>query len=349
MRVLFLTWRDLEHPQAGGSEVVVDRLAVELVRRGHDVTVLSGGPVGARVYEAHDLGGPFQQYLRAPIAYWRRYRRCDVIIDVSNGLPFFAPLWSRRPTLLLVHHVHRDQWRQRFGPALTRVGWFAERVVVPRLYRRHRVLAVSASTRDDLVQIGFAAQQISAIDLGVDVPQTVGPKSAEPLFVFLGRLVSHKRVDIILRVWDRVRATVGGRLVIAGDGPDRERLQALAGPGVEFVGHQSDKAKDRLLAEAWLLVVASHHEGWGVVVMEAAARGTPTLALDAPGVRDAVQDGITGCLTADEDDLARVWTDLVDDEDRRRSLGKTARCRAVTLTWARTADQLLDAVALERQ
>ena len=95
MRVLFLAWRDLAHPQAGGSEVLVDRLARGLIDRGHDAAVLCGGPVGARSYPVVDAGGTYSQYLRVPFAYHRHFSDVDLVVDVENGIPFFSPLWRR--------------------------------------------------------------------------------------------------------------------------------------------------------------------------------------------------------------------------------------------------------------
>jgi glycosyltransferase involved in cell wall biosynthesis len=80
------------------------------------------------------------------------------------------------------------------------------------------------------------------------------PRSPEPLFLALGRLAEYKRIDLLLRLWDRVHPVIGGRLVIAGDGPERGYLESLAGPGVTFTGRVSEAEKHRLLGSAWLLV-----------------------------------------------------------------------------------------------
>ena len=87
---------------------------------------------------------------------------------------------------------------------------------------------------------------------------------------------------------------------LAGDGPERARLQALAGPGVVFAGRVSEQEKHRLLCSAWLLVHPALIEGWGIVVAEAAIRGTPAVAFDVPGLRDSVVHGETGMLVRTE-------------------------------------------------
>ena len=155
LRIGFAAWRDLAHPQAGGSEVLLDRLARGCLVRGHDVRLMCGGPVGVRPYPVEDLGGEFTQYLRAPIAYARKMRDRDVFVDVSNGIPFFAPLWRRRPVVCLVHHIHAAQWRLRFAPPVSSVGWALERRGVPLVYRRARFIAVSPSTAVGLEGLGI--------------------------------------------------------------------------------------------------------------------------------------------------------------------------------------------------
>ena len=154
-------------------------------------------------------------------------------------------------------------------------------------------------------------------------------------FVALGRLVAHKQIATLLALWERVRETVGGRLVIVGDGPEAEALRAAAGPGVEFTGVVPDDEKRRLLSEAWILVHPAAHEGWGTVIMEAAALGTPTIGFDVRGVRDSVVAGETGVLAQTDDAFVSAWIALAGDEVERDRLGAGARRRARGFTWER--------------
>ena len=346
MRVAFLAWRDLAHPLAGGSEVAIDRLASGLVARGHEVALLCGGPVGERSYPTVDLGGTYTQYLRAPAAA-RRLRHWDLLVDVENGVPFWSPLWRRMPSVCLMHHVHTDQWRDRFAWPASAVGRFLERRAVPLVYRRRLFIAVSESTAVGLRALGVDDARIRPLTWGTDPPggEPVA-RTREPQFVALGRLVPHKRVDVLLRAWARARPHVGGRLVIAGDGPERAVLAATAGEGVAFVGPVADAEKWRLLRESWALVHAARHEGWGVVVLEAASVGTPALAFDVPGIRDSVVDGHTGLLAASEDQLVDHWIRVAKDGRLRARMGEAARRRALAFTWDATIDQFL-AIARE--
>lgn len=336
MRILFVSWRDLAHHNAGGSEVVVDRLACGLQARGHDVALLCGGPVEQRPYEVVANGSTYSQYATAPLSYWRQFRDVDLVVDVVNGMPFFSPLWRHGPRLCVVHHVHGEQWRQYFPPAIAKVGQLVESSVMPRLYRDTHFVSISGSTKEALEALGVAGDRIHLMYNGL-VLEDVGehPRSSEPLFLSLGRLAPNKRLDLLLELWERVRTVTGGRLVIAGDGPEHARLAGATADddSVELVGRVSEKRKAELLSEAWVLVHTARHEGWGLVIMEAAAAGTPSVAFDVPGVRDSVIDGITGLLATDDDDFVRQWMWLASDAEARAQLGEVGRRRALEFTW----------------
>ena len=333
-RILFVAWRDLANRLAGGSEVLVDRLASGMQARGHQVTLLCGGQVAGRPYRVMRNGGTYSQFVRAPLAYLRHFRETDLIVEVCNGMPFLAPLWSRRPVLCLVNHVHTDLWSIRFRPPVATIGRNIERVVMPWVHRGNLFLTVSESTAENLQRMKVGRDRIRQICNGVEEPDPPTPRSPDPLFLAFGRLADYKRLDLLLRLWDRVRHVTGGRLVIAGDGPERARLEALAGPGVVFTGRVPHAEKHRLMCSAWLLLHPALIEGWGIVVAEAAIRGTPAVAFDVPGLRDSVVHGQTGMLVRTEGQFASAWASLAIDHRRREQLGQAARTRALRLHWS---------------
>jgi glycosyltransferase involved in cell wall biosynthesis len=342
-RVVIVAWRDIASPQAGGSELLVDQLAAGLTARGDEVTLLCGGPSAEHDYDVVRSGGPYTQFAAAPLAYARRLRDCDVVVEVCNGMPFLAPLWSRKPIVCMVNHVHTDLWPLRFRPPVSTAGRFIEQRVMPWVHRRNLVLTVSASTARELEALGVDRARIRMLNNGVAPAGPPVERSAEPMFLALGRLAEYKRVDLLLRLWDRVRPVVGGKLVIAGDGPERPSLESQAGPGVIFAGRVSEEEKHRLLASAWLLVHAALIEGWGIVVTEAALRGTPTVGFDVPGLRDSVVHEATGLLARTGAEFASAWAALALAPGRRAAMAEAARRRASQLTWS-TAVQHFSAV-----
>ncbi|UUU34173.1 glycosyltransferase family 4 protein [Streptomyces sp. CA-210063] len=348
-RIVFLARRDLGNPAAGGSELLVDRLAGGLTSLGHQVTLLCGGPAAYRDYRVVSAGGDLSHHLRAKSAFARQVGDCDLLVEVCNGMPYLAPLWHRGPTMCLVNHVHTDLWQMRFGGPLApaaRLGRRLEHWSLTVAQRRNLVVAVSSSTATALRAIGVERERIRVVHNGVEEPGPRAERSPEPLFVAVGRLVEYKRIDLLLRLWERVRPVTGGRLVIVGDGPERGRLEAMAGPGVEFAGHVSEAEKHRLLCAAWLLLHPSAVEGWGLVVTEAAVRETPSVAFDVPGLRDSVVDGETGVLARGESSFAAAWCALTLSTDRRVLMGKAARERSARYRWGQTVRQFR-AVAAE--
>jgi glycosyltransferase involved in cell wall biosynthesis len=350
VKVVAVSWRDLANPLAGGAEVLIDRLLSALQDRGHEVAHVCGGPTAARRYPVVQAGGTYSQYLRAPVECVRHWRTADILIDVENGIPYFSPLWRRQPSVCLVHHVHLEQWGLQFPKPAAAVGRFLEAHAMPTVYRNRTFIAVSESTAQVLRQIGVAPQRIRVIESGVDVPSdAVTAKSDEPLYFSLCRLVPHKRLDLMLEAWTLASQKVDGSLVIAGDGPGLEALrrQASGIPRVQVLGRVEEAEKNCLLSKAWCVISTSHHEGWGMSVMEAAAHGTPALALDAPGIRDSVRDGVTGTLVrARTEDLPRAladaWVEIASDPVRRARMGTAARAWAKEFSWDRTTDRWIE-------
>src|SRR3984885_5500333 len=186
-RILFVAWRDLANPVAGGSEVLVDQLASGMLAQGHLVTLLCGGPVAERPYHVMRNGGTYSQFLRAPLAYLRNFRNADLIVEVCNGMPFLAPLWSRRPLICLLSHVHTELWPIRVHGPVSIVGRRLENTVLPLAHRKNLFLTVSASTAESLELMGVGRDRIRQICNGVVQPDPPTPRSPDPLFVALGR------------------------------------------------------------------------------------------------------------------------------------------------------------------
>jgi SAM-dependent methyltransferase len=224
---------------------------------------------------------------------------------------------------------------------------------MPLIYRNKVFVAISASTAQSLREIGVDPTQIRVIEPGIDYESHIEwSKSEEPLFLSLCRLVPHKRVELVLEAWRAAALEIPGRLIVAGDGPELENLRSLASsiPRVDIVGRVTDEEKWRLLGQSWAIVSAAHHEGWGLTAMEAAVAGTPSLAVDAPGVRDAIVDGSTGVLVHAEGDkvphaLARAWVDLAENAEMRETLGAAARERSSTFGWEGTVDRWLKLIS----
>lgn len=348
MRIAFLSWRDTTHPDGGGSEVFVESVGRELVRRGHDVTLLCARHPGAARREVRDgvrvrrLGGRLTVYPWGLAWLVRHGRDVDVVVDVVNGLPFATPLVRRRGVVALVHHVHAEQWRIIYPGLAGRLGWFVESRVVPLLYRGRRFLTVSEASRRDLAALGVPASRTTVVRNGLAVaPPAVPPaESPTPRLVVLSRLVPHKQIEHAFAVVRRLAEELPDlHLDVVGDGWWREELVAAAraegvAGRVTFHGHVDDATRDALVGRAWLMLMPSVKEGWCLAITEAGAQATPSIAYaSAGGVTESIRDRETGRLVDDLDEMVAVTRELLASPEERRALGASARELAAGLTW----------------
>jgi glycosyltransferase involved in cell wall biosynthesis len=353
VHVVVLSWRDVRNPEGGGAEIYLDRVARRLVLAGHDVTVACAAHDRAPRDEVVDgvryrrRGGKLTVYPAAWLALATgRLGRPDVVVDVQNGMPFLSRWATRRPVVVLVHHVHREQWPVVYGAGAARVGWWIESWLSPRTYRRCRYVAVSRSTRDELVALGVDRDRVVVVHNGTDAPLPVEtPRSPTPRVLVLTRLVPHKQVEHVLTAVALLRDRVPDVQVdVVGDGWWADRLRAFASDAgldrhVVFHGHVSEPDKARLAAQAWVHATASLKEGWGLAVMEAAGFGVPTVGYRAAGgLAESVVHGETGWLVGSTPpELADALHLVIGDAALRRRLGDSARERARQFGWDSTA------------
>lgn len=354
LRVAFLNWRDSGHPEAGGAEVFLEQVSADLARRGHEVTALVSRYPGAAARERVGnvrhvrMGGRLTVYPRVFTWLLRHRSQFDIVIDVQNGLPFWSPL-LRLPGINVTHHIHREQWSEVFGPVRARLGWWLESRVAPRLYRHRPYFTVSAATRRELSSLGIAADRITVGYSGLDdggVPFAVDEalRATTPTLVVVGRLVPHKRVELAIDAVAALRDRFPElTLWVVGEGywrPELEEHARRAGvtDRVRFTGLVDEPTKRRLLAHAWLNVLPSVKEGWGLVVVEAGIHSTPTVAFrSAGGTNESVVDGRTGLLVDDAVEFTEAIGDLMTQPAKLRRMGQAARAHASEFTWSGTA------------
>jgi glycosyltransferase involved in cell wall biosynthesis len=329
-----------------------------LAARGHEVTLLvSGWPGASRVAEldgmrVHRTGGRHTFSVAGP-RYYRRAlsrHRFDLLIEDLNKVPLFSPFWFRGPVVLLVHHLFGATAFREANPVLAAGTWLFERPL-GAVYRSVPAEAVSLSTAQDLIARGLHREDIVVIENGVDVdfftPDPGVGASPEPTLLYVGRMKKYKRVDLVMRALALLRAQgVSARLVLAGTGDYTESLRGLRDElglqdRIDMPGFVSEEEKRRLFRRAWVHVLTSPKEGWGISNLEAAACGTPTVASDAPGLRDSVVHGETGFLVphGDVDALAARLRELLEDALLRQRLGAGARRFAEQFTWERAAQR----------
>lgn len=364
-RILFLNWRDLSNPEAGGAEIYAERVARRFARAGAQVTLLTSAYPDAAPYDwANEYlvirdGGRFGVYLAAA-RHLRRYgQRYDAVLDFQNGVPFFAPLWAppQMPVICVVHHVHQKQFRLYFPWPASLVGRVLESRVTRHVYRHNIFVAVSPSTRAEMRHELGIRRPIHIVPNGVDVlPPSRRPRSLEPSIGLVTRIVPHKQLHLLVNaVPNLLRRWPDLRVDIAGTGPGHEDLAAhVRGLGLEKIvalpGRVTEQEKSDLLSSAWLTVSPSLSEGWGLTAVEANTVGTPAVAYDVPGLRDSVRDGVTGWLAPSGDDLAGTIIGALDElasPARQEALAAACRRWAANFTWDGTAQRLAQVLLSE--
>ena len=354
-----VNWQDRDNPNAGGAEEHLHQVFGRLADRGHRVTLLcSGWPGGAPTatldgIRVHRTGGRYTFNLTAPLAYERRLldEPFDISVEDLNKVPMLAPRWARAPAhLLLVHHLFGATAFTEANPLLAAATWIFERII-PAAYRGLPCVAVSDSTREDLVRRGLDPTRIAVIRNGVEL-EGLGPAATrfpDPTVLYLGRLKRYKRVDLVLQAVARLRARgTNARMIVAGKGDARPHLEETArrlgiGDDVHFAGFVPDEGKLELLSRSWVHALTSPKEGWGITSIEASACGTPTVASDSPGLRETVRHGETGFLVphGDVDALAGALEEALEPANRDL-LGRAARAMAEQYSWEGVTDAFED-------
>ena len=356
-RVHVLAWRDLDDPDAGGSEVHADEFMRRWAAAGLDITHRTSAALGQPTtatrngYRVVRRGSRYSVFPRAVGSEWvHRMGTYDALVEVWNGVPWMSPVWCRKPHITFLHHVHGPMWDQLLPRPLAGVGRALEARLAPPFYRRTLTLTPSQATRDDLLGLGFHADRVVAVNNGVDpMFRPGGQRNDAPLVVCVGRLAPVKRQDELIEAAVVARKRVPNlQLVIVGNGPLLPALEARvaahdAGEWITLAGRLSHADLVAHYQRAWLVSSASLAEGWGLTITEAAGCGTPAVATDVSGHRSSVVDGVTGVL-APLERLGDTIADVLLDDDRRRILAAAALTRAQSLTWDASAQGILAAL-----
>lgn len=313
----------------GGAERWYRNVAERLAADGHDVTYLTlrqwrrgerPAVAGVRVVTAGPrmrLYAGARRRIAPPLVFGagvlvhllRHGRRYDVVHTAS--FPYFSLLAAgalrRVGGYRLVVDWHelwsRDYWREYLGPVGGRIGWLVQHAGVR------------------LRQAPFCFAQVTAQRLraeGVAGPVTVlegeyagslapaAPRAAAPVVVFAGRHIPEKRVPALVHAFAALRERAPElRLCIYGDGPERDEVLALIDAlGLRDVaaapGFVDGEVVDEALATALCMVLPSRREGYGMVVVEASARGVPSVVVDDPdnAATELVDEGENGFVAA---------------------------------------------------
>lgn len=330
----------------GGAERQAALLFTELASRGRDVQLISLGPASSADYidvespQVHCLRKGGKADLPRLVRSVRHLSAETDLLLCYNWYPALVGSLARGRSRCVVVYGNPPSWDGVINYRRLLARWVHSRC--PAI-----VGVTYGVARMAVEELGSPSRSIWFVNNGVAEVVSAGSSSAEFEYVLAaGRLGFQKDCDTLLKAFAKVAVTHSHRLVIAGDGPERERLELLAADlgiasRVSWLGFVSDV--DRWMRDAECLILSSRFEGFGNVIIEAMAHGTPVVATDAPfGPREMLAKGAplllspVGDVQALADNIARVLED-----ERQRSLMREEGPKSVRAHWTiqRIADQ----------
>ncbi|OGC57042.1 hypothetical protein A3H26_03435 [candidate division WWE3 bacterium RIFCSPLOWO2_12_FULL_36_10] len=351
LNVLILSFKDIKQPGAGGAEVYIHEIAKRLAKK-HNIFMFTSSSTSLSDKDVIDgvnitrKGRGLFVYFYAFIYYMLYFRHdMDLVIDTHKGIPFFTPLYSNKPKILLVHHVHKHMWFDEFFFPLALLGYFLELYIMPLVYKGISVVTVSPSSLTELRKIGFDDKKtyISYPAIQVKLKKAM-KKTANPTMLYLGRLKEYKRIEYAIRALKKLLPEFPKlRLMIAGEGDYEKKLISLVKKlnlikHVDFLGLVSEEEKVKLMQKAWVFLMPSKVEGWGITVMEAGALGTPSVGTNVLGLRDSIVDSKTGFLSDSFGEFTSNIRRLLINPNMRNEMGRNSKNRASKFSWNSSAE-----------
>lgn len=352
MKILIFNLRDIKNPNAGGAEVFTHEVAKRWVHDGNEVTLISSNFKGGLKNELIDginiirLGNTISVFWKAK-QHYRKYitGNIDIIIDEYTLRPFFTPSYVNEKVIFLIHEMAKEKYFYILPPILSHsfYHFFEPRWI--KFYKDIPTITISNSTKDDLLKLNFADIHIVPEGIGFKAAQEIPKKAENPTLLYVGLLKKVNLVDDVIEAFKIVKNKIPQtKLWIVGKGPELSRLKKKShGLNVTFFGHVSEEVKLELMRESHVLLVPAIREGWGLVVTEANACGTPAIGYRVPGLKDSIKNGETGLLTnCTINAFADAIIDFIRDEHKQRKLSNSALLWAQTFSWDKTATLFLN-------
>lgn len=353
MRILWLNWRDIANPDAGGAEVFTHQIMSRLAKRGHEMTLFSavfpGGLKQEDMEGVHVLreGGKIEVYRKAAIHYKENANKYDLVIDEINTKPFMTPRFVKdKPIIAIIHQLAREFWFYETAFPLNYIGYYFLEKRWLSYYKDIPTITVSNSSKSDLEDLGF--KNILMVPEGLNVTPLVhvSKKESTPTIMFVGRLKKAKLPHHALEAFTLIKKEIpDAKMWIIGDGYMLDQLKRRRIKDVTFFGHVKNEFKYELMSRAHLTLVPAVREGWGLVVTESNAMGTPTVAYDVHGLRDSVKNESTGILVKSTPlNLANATISLLKNRRKLAELSDNALADSKHFTWDKATDVFEDII-----
>lgn len=359
MNILVFSWRDPKHPLAGGAEQVMHEHMKGWVNAGHTVTLFSSNvhnvPAGEVIDGIHIVRQGYQ-YLGVQIAgffyYLKNKNKYDLIIDQFHGLPFFTPIFVRKPVIAVIQETAREVWFLNPLPfpinkLLGLCGYLLEPFIF-LFYRKVPFMTGSESAKLDVSKFGIPGKHITVVPHGViiQVSKTKLVKETMPTVVFLGVLSKDKGIEDAIKCFSLLSQQEDFKFWVIGKPETKEygrKIEKLTRDlhlqdKIKFWGFVSQEKKFELLGRAHILINPSAREGWGLVNIEANFVGTPVVGYRSAGLVDSIKEGESGvfCDQNTPEQLASKVIALLADPRKYTFLKKGALTWSKNFTWEKS-------------
>ncbi|MEP0824466.1 MAG: glycosyltransferase family 4 protein [Nitrososphaera sp.] len=325
-----------------------------MTKKGYNITLFAARFPGGSAQENIDNvkvirdGGRYSVYGKAKKYYQNNKDSFEIIIDEMNTKPFLTPTFVKeKPILGLIHQLPR---KALFYELPFPVSYITYHYLIKRWFGNYRnipTITVSESQREILRDFGFQKIFVAPQGLSIAPLEQVSAKNSEPTIVFIGRLKRYKLPDHAIIAFSIIKENIpDAKMLVIGTGYMRDKLESMNVRDVTFCGRVDNQTKCDLLSKAHLVLVPSVEEGWGLVVTESNAMGTPTIAYNVSGLRDSVQHDHTGILVDSNspEGLAKAALTLLNDKERLAKLSCNALKFARQFSWDNTARAFEDVI-----
>ncbi|MEM4090364.1 MAG: glycosyltransferase family 4 protein [Thermoplasmatales archaeon] len=344
MRILWLGHRDIRHPSAGGAERTMYEVSRRLVRAGFNVTLATVNPGDLKEFDVIEgvniirMRGNIMAHLNVPFTISNV--KPDVIIDdLAHVVPWFSSYFTDKRVIAFFRHLHARSLSGQVNPVMAKILSFLEGKY-GHIYKNSTFVTESITSINDLVNLGIEKERICRILPGVNHELfKMGKKFEDPTLIYFGGMRDYKRPWMALSLMKMFRDK-NFKLIIVGSGKSSQKVETVCEKysicdRVNFTGRLSDEGVAESLKSSWINVHFSMTEGFGYSLLEAAASGTPTVALDSPGVSEVINEFGLGLVARDLGDMKvkieeiiegyRQWSNKVHENSLRFSWDKSAK------------------------
>lgn len=352
--ILFLTWKDIKHPNKWGAEAVIHEYAKWLVNKWHNVVwfaswfdwcieeELIDGIKVIRKFNINTIYFKVHNWYKE----YKKTHKIDLIIDEAWGIPLLSPLYEKEvPIVFMIHHIWDKEWDFKFKFPINIIFKFIFWLIL-KLYKNKNTITVSNSTKEELIKkYGFKEKKIKIIKnrLNLQPLEFINFDKKENSILFLWRLTQIKRVEDAILWFQNFHKKYSqytlNILWIEQEKEYAEKLKSLVKSNnlennVFFRGFNRDLFFE-YLQKSKILLVPSYKEWFWLVVLEWNCYWLPAIWYDVAWLKDSIEDWINGykVISGDFEKIWKLLNDILNNENEYQKLSNSSLETAKSYYW----------------